>query len=99
MNPNDWNQPPHFAALDWASDYHDVVISDRTGALIAGFRFAHSPHCPFVFLRPKAGLRAGARVLDGSRLAVRPRWTSAPRRGPFTPLGSAPASILGRPVR
>ena len=42
MNTNDWNQHSHFAALDWACDHHDVVLVDRTGALVAEFRFAHT---------------------------------------------------------
>lgn len=42
MNTNDWTQHPHFAALDWASDHHDVALVDRTGALVAEFRFAHT---------------------------------------------------------
>ena len=42
MNTNDWSQHSHFAALDWACDHHDVVIVDRTGALVAEFRFAHT---------------------------------------------------------
>lgn len=41
MNTN-WHQHPHFAALDWASDHHDVVVVDRTGAIVAEFRFAHT---------------------------------------------------------
>ena len=39
---NNWTQHTHFAALDWACDHHDVVIVDRTGALVAEFRFAHT---------------------------------------------------------
>ena len=42
MNTNDWSQHSHFAALDWACDHHDVVIVNRTGALVAEFRFAHT---------------------------------------------------------
>ncbi|HEY9171663.1 MAG TPA: transposase, partial [Verrucomicrobiae bacterium] len=41
MNTN-WNQHPHFAALDWASDHHDVVVVDRTGAIVAECRCAHT---------------------------------------------------------
>jgi hypothetical protein len=40
---NDWTQHPHFAALDWASDHHDVLVLDRAGAIVAAFRFAHIP--------------------------------------------------------
>ena len=37
-----WSHHTHFAALDWASDHHDVAIVDPTGALTAEFRFAHT---------------------------------------------------------
>lgn len=45
MNTNansHWTQHTHFAALDWASDHHDVVVVERSGALVAEFRFAHT---------------------------------------------------------
>lgn len=38
----DWNQHPHFVALDWATDHHDIVVVDRLGAIAAEFRFAHT---------------------------------------------------------
>jgi transposase len=38
----DWTQHAHFAALDWASDPHDVVVVDHSGARVAEFRFAHT---------------------------------------------------------
>jgi transposase len=41
MNTN-WSDYSHFAALDWASDHHDVVVLDTTGALVAEFRFSHT---------------------------------------------------------
>lgn len=41
MNTN-WPQHAHFAALDWASDHHDVLVLDRLGAVQAEFRFAHT---------------------------------------------------------
>ena len=41
MNTN-WINHSHFAALDWASDHHDVVVVDRSGAIAAEFRFAHT---------------------------------------------------------
>lgn len=41
MNTN-WKNHSHFAALDWASDHHDVVVVDSTGTLVAEFRFAHT---------------------------------------------------------
>lgn len=41
MNTN-WSEHRYFAALDWASDHHDVVVVDHTGALAAEFRFAHT---------------------------------------------------------
>ena len=39
---NTWSQHTHFAALDWASDHHDVIIVDQTGRITAEFRFAHT---------------------------------------------------------
>ena len=45
IKPNpamDWNTQPHFAALDWASDHHDVVIIDRLGQVKEKVRFAHT---------------------------------------------------------
>jgi len=41
-NNNPWSQQTHFAALDWASDHHDVVIVDHTGGIATEFRFAHT---------------------------------------------------------
>jgi transposase len=38
----EWNQYSYFAALDWASDHHDIAVVDRLGTIIAEFRFAHS---------------------------------------------------------
>ena len=38
----DWQQHACFAALDWASDHHDVIVLDRLGAVQAEFRFAHT---------------------------------------------------------
>jgi transposase len=38
----DWTQHAYFAALDWASDHHDVIVLDRHGAVEAEFRFAHT---------------------------------------------------------
>lgn len=37
-----WKDHSHFAALDWASDHHDVVVVASTGDLVAEFRFAHT---------------------------------------------------------
>jgi transposase len=43
MNANDWTtKHTYFAALDWARDHHDVIVLDRTGTLVAEFRFAHT---------------------------------------------------------
>jgi hypothetical protein len=38
----EWNERAHFAALDWASDHHDVVVVNREGKLVESFGFAHS---------------------------------------------------------
>jgi len=37
-----WSQHSHFAALDWASDHHDMCVLDRSGAIVAEFRFTHT---------------------------------------------------------
>jgi transposase len=37
-----WTGHSSFAALDWASDHHDVVVVDRAGNITAEFRFAHT---------------------------------------------------------
>ena len=37
-----WTNHSHFAALDWASDHHDVIVVASTGAMTAEFRFAHT---------------------------------------------------------
>lgn len=37
-----WTQQPYFAALDWASEHHDVLVVDRAGLIVAEFRFDHS---------------------------------------------------------
>jgi transposase len=37
----DWTQHAYFAALDWASDHHDITVVDRAGAVVAEFRLAH----------------------------------------------------------
>lgn len=42
MNPIQWNERNHFAALDWARDHHDVVVVDRQGAIVCELRFAHT---------------------------------------------------------
>lgn len=41
MNTN-WTDHTYFAALDWASDHHDVIVLDRTGAIQQQFQFAHT---------------------------------------------------------
>jgi transposase len=38
----DWTKHAYFAALDWASDHHDIIVLDRHGAVQAEFRFAHT---------------------------------------------------------
>jgi transposase len=38
----DWKQLNDFAALDWATDHHDVIVVDRDGKIVADFRFVHS---------------------------------------------------------
>lgn len=38
----EWKERTHFAALDWASDYHDVVVVNREGDVVESFRFTHT---------------------------------------------------------
>jgi transposase len=42
MNQRKWNECTHFAALDWASDHHDVVVINAAGQIEQSLRFAHS---------------------------------------------------------
>jgi transposase len=42
MNPNQWTQQKHFAALDWARDHHDVVVVDQAGTVVCELRFEHT---------------------------------------------------------
>ena len=42
MNAIQWNQQPHFAALDWARAHHDVVIIDRFGEIKEVIHFEHT---------------------------------------------------------
>jgi transposase len=37
-----WTKYTHFAALDWASDHHDVIVIESSGAVAVEFRFAHT---------------------------------------------------------
>lgn len=37
-----WNERAYFAALDWASDHHDVVVVDQRGAVVCEWRIAHT---------------------------------------------------------
>lgn len=39
---NSWNQITHYGGFDWAKQHHEVVIVDRSGSLVANFRFEHS---------------------------------------------------------
>src|SRR5262245_439409 len=40
MNAN-WTEHSYYAALDWATEQHDVMVVDRNGAITADFCFAH----------------------------------------------------------
>ncbi|KAF0246288.1 MAG: hypothetical protein FD180_776 [Planctomycetota bacterium] len=33
-----WIELTHYAGFDWASDHHDVVVVDKSGAIVADFR-------------------------------------------------------------
>jgi transposase len=37
-----WSDYSHFAALDWASNHHDVTVVDRLGRIVLEFRFDHT---------------------------------------------------------
>lgn len=39
---NTWSNHSFFAALDWASDHHDIAVVDRCGQLVLEFRFDHT---------------------------------------------------------
>lgn len=36
-----WQDYPHFAGLDWASDHHDIIIVNRSGGVEQSLRFGH----------------------------------------------------------
>ena len=36
------NELTHYAGFDWAKDHHEVVMVDRSGKIVAAFRFDHS---------------------------------------------------------
>lgn len=42
MNATQWNEQPHFAALDWAHAHHDLVVLDRLGQIKEMIRFEHT---------------------------------------------------------
>lgn len=37
-----WTSRQYFAALDWASDHHDIVVVDRRGTVVVAVRIAHT---------------------------------------------------------
>ncbi|MGH8018457.1 MAG: IS110 family transposase [Opitutaceae bacterium] len=37
-----WAERKHFAALDWASDHHDVVVVDHQGTVVTALRIEHT---------------------------------------------------------
>jgi len=43
MENTNWNERKYFGALDWASDHHDVVVVDKTGATVYKSRIQHTP--------------------------------------------------------
>jgi hypothetical protein len=56
----------YFAALDWASDHHDLVVLDRAGELVESLTFAH---CGVGWQELRARL---ARLILSWRLQSRP---------------------------
>ena len=104
---NDWIQHPHFAALDWASDHHDVVLVDRSGALVAEFRFAHTAAGWAQFtetMKPYAGAPLALETSSGPavdqllqrRLDALP---GQPQGGPALPRTQSPQRHQDRPPR
>lgn len=49
-----WDERKHFAALDWASDHHDVVVVDQRGAVVCELRIEHTAE-GWAQLREKLG--------------------------------------------
>lgn len=43
MPEPDWNQITHFAAVDWASKEHQVIVIDAAGAIVEDFIISHEP--------------------------------------------------------
>ena len=37
-----WSERKYFAALDWASDHHDVVVVDLKGTVVSNLRIEHT---------------------------------------------------------
>jgi transposase len=37
-----WNEITHYAGFDWAHDHHDLIIVDRSGAIVADFAIEHT---------------------------------------------------------
>jgi transposase len=37
-----WTDQKYFAALDWATEHHDVLVVDRVGTIVADFQFDHT---------------------------------------------------------
>lgn len=37
-----WTELTHFAGFDWASDHHDVLVVDKSGAIVANKSFEHT---------------------------------------------------------
>lgn len=37
-----WRELSHFAGFDWAKDHHDVVVVDKSGCIVADFRFENT---------------------------------------------------------
>lgn len=79
----DWTQLEYFAALDWASDHHDVVVLDRHGHLVADFRFDHSAQGWAQFdqaMHPFLGAPVAVETNNGPAVdqLLQRRWTVYP---------------------
>jgi transposase len=82
MNTN-WTKQTHYAALDWASDHHDVIVVDHSGALVAEFRFAHTAEGWAEFtekMKPYAGCPVALETSSGPAVdqLLQRGWTLYP---------------------
>lgn len=61
-----WSGYSHFAALDWASDHHDVTVVDRLGQIVLEFRFDHTAQGWAEFVQKMQPYRGSPLALETS---------------------------------